>query len=122
MATGLYDENAQAAVQPIVVVNNASLQQTGTGGRFDPPVLTPATAPVQGSPSDYSAELEIPPILRNKPRGTLESLGGFSASSGGSSSSAFGGGVASASSKIEALQLGGKSYDEIPAYIRRQAD
>ena len=123
MATGLYDENAQAAVQPIVVVNNASLQQTGTGGRFDPPVLTPASLPTQGSPSDYSPELETPAIIRNKPRGTLETLGGIS--SGGMTSgltSNFGGGVASAGSKIEALQLGGKSYEEIPAYIRKQAD
>ena len=119
MATGLYDESgAQAAVQPIVVVNNASLQQTGTGGRFDPPVLTPASLPVRSSPSDYSAETEIPAIIRNKPRGTLETLGGLPSAL----SSGFGGGVASAGSKIEALQLGGKSYEEIPAYIRKQAD
>ena len=123
MATGLYDESAQAAVQPIVVVNNASLQQTGTGGRFDPPVLTPETSPLQGSPSDYSPELEKPTIFRNKPRGTLETLGGLSGGmSAGGVSNSFGGGVASAGSKIEALQLGGKSYDEIPAYIRKQAD
>ena len=119
MATGLYDESgAQAAVQPIVVVNNASLQQTGTGGRFDPPVLTPASLPARSSPSDYSAETEIPAIIRNKPRGTLETLGGLPSAL----SSGFGGGVASAGSKIEALQLGGKSYEEIPAYIRKQAD
>ena len=119
MATGLYDESgAQAAVQPIVVVNNASLQQTGTGGRFDPPVLTPASLPTRSSPSDYSAETEIPAIIRNKPRGTLETLGGLPSAL----SSGFGGGVASAGSKIEALQLGGKSYEEIPAYIRKQAD
>ncbi len=123
MATGLYDESAQAAVQPIVVVKNASLQQTGTGGRFDPPVLTPETSPLQGSPSDYSPELEKPTIFRNKPRGTLETLGGLSGGmSAGGVSNSFGGGVASAGSKIEALQLGGKSYDEIPAYIRKQAD
>lgn len=116
MATGLYDENAQTAVQPIVVVT--PLQQTGTGGRFDPPVLTPASLPVQGSPSDYSSELETPAILRKTTRGALEALGGMSAGV----SSSFGGGVASAGSKIEALQLGGKSYEEIPAYIRKQAD
>jgi hypothetical protein len=48
----------------------------------------------------------------------LEALGGFSAAA----SSGFGGGVASAGSRVEALQSGGKSYEEIPAYLRKQAD
>jgi hypothetical protein len=107
-------------VQPIVVVNTPSLQQTGTGGRFDPPVLTPSTSQVQGSPTDFSPETEVPAVLRrlNRTHGALEALGGFSAAA----SSGFGGGVASAGSRVEALQSGGKSYEEIPAYLRKQAD
>ncbi len=110
MATGLHDEMAQAA-QPIAVVHNQL--QTGTGGRFDAPVLNANTmlaAPTLGSPSDYSAALETPAILRNKPRGTLEGL------------ASFGSPASSAGSKVDALQSGGMSDIEIPAYLRKQAD
>lgn len=108
MATGLHDESAQA-VQPIAVVHN--LAQTGTGGRFDLPTLMPMTsASTLGSPSEYSPVSGDPEVVRVKPRATVESLSGL------------GGGAASAESKVSAMQLGGLSNFEVPAYLRKQAD
>ena len=114
MATGLYDENAQAA-QPIAVIHGA--MQTGTGGRFDLPVLTPTSRGLGGmlaSPTEFRPDQELPAVIRTRPHGALEGLSGWGGGMGA---------AASAESKVNAMiEKGGMSNFEVPAYLRKQAD